>query len=860
MKPILIVIFSLLCCFRAQGDEDLAAYWPLDEGEGSVARDQSGNGHDGQIRGEIKWVEGREGKALSFDGRSTFIDCGNPPSLDIEDEITIECWVKLNSHRGGGIVNKYFPSSGYYLTASWRDNSLPYFFVRQNKNASVVFGKMMEVGQWHHLMGMAKKDGLLRLYLDGNLKQETELGHGFGNKTSNLLIGVYQSDYFDGVMDEIKIHKRTVLDNKIIGESFRKHLRPFNELMERANFEKKLAKLGAGKDINALRFSHLFAPKLSALKEKSAQLAANFPNLIESEWQDQFQTLELSLLQFDKILRAFEAREINIRDFLCTVVQPVSERKILPMDTFVPGSLDNKMAITACPGEYQPGSFVISAFSELSSLSLESDGLQSSTAKISAANVRIRVVKCWYQAGTAWFDIQQRKTRKILVPELLLNDDSLVRVDTEKQENYLKIIRAGKEEYVWISNPDEQNKRGHPTIAELPVRDSPALLPLAIPAGQNKQFWVTIKVPDDTPAGTYQGSIKLKNHDTEIHEIKIILEVLPFQLAPPVFTSSIYYGAKLDKTGVGAITEDLKNEKQLKAEFENLFAHGVSNIVCYQNFDEELLDQYLAIKAASGMNNTPLYYLEMGVYNYFRNCPKDQLPLLAKRVQTIVEFAQKRRIPEVYFYALDEAKEANLKKQREAWDVVHQAGGKIFVAGGRGQNFKLMGDIQDLLICAGPLSKDEAAQWHSKGHQIWSYANPQAGVENPEIYRRNYGLLLWQNGYDGACTFAYQTSMGNIWNDFDHKNYRDHNFTYPTVDGVIDTIAWEGYREGIDDVRYLSTLLKAIEENKNSANAGKKQQALEAQKYLKSFDAEKGDSDSIRREIIRHILELRKLG
>ena len=32
-----------------------------------------------------------------------------------------------------------------------------------------------------------------------------------------------------------------------------------------------------------------------------------------------------------------------------------------------------------------------------------------------------------------------------------------------------------------------------------------------------------------------------------------------------------------------------------------------------------------------------------------------------------------------------------------------------------------------------------------------------------------------------------------------------------TVDGVIDTIAWEGYREGVDDVRYVTTLQKAIE-------------------------------------------------
>ena len=32
-------------------------------------------------------------------------------------------------------------------------------------------------------------------------------------------------------------------------------------------------------------------------------------------------------------------------------------------------------------------------------------------------------------------------------------------------------------------------------------------------------------------------------------------------------------------------------------------------------------------------------------------------------------------------------------------------------------------------------------------------------------------------------------------------------FTYPTSDGVIDTVQWEGFREGVDDTRYLATLL-----------------------------------------------------
>jgi len=103
--------------------------------------------------------------------------------------------------------------------------------------------------------------------------------------------------------------------------------------------------------------------------------------------------------------------------------------------------------------------------------------------------------------------------------------------------------------------------------------------------------------------------------------------------------------------------------------------------------------------------------------------------------------------------------------------------------------------------------------WHSYGHKIFLYNRPQVGIENSEIYRRNYGFALWNAGYDGAMDFAYQFKFGqSIWNDYDSgvrvQNIRDHVFAYPVSDGVIDTVQWEGFREGVDDTRYVATLMK----------------------------------------------------
>ena len=48
--------------------ESIVGLWLLDEGRGDVAGDASGNDHDGKLLLEPKWVDGKFGKALEFDG------------------------------------------------------------------------------------------------------------------------------------------------------------------------------------------------------------------------------------------------------------------------------------------------------------------------------------------------------------------------------------------------------------------------------------------------------------------------------------------------------------------------------------------------------------------------------------------------------------------------------------------------------------------------------------------------------------------------------------------------------------------------------------------------------------------------
>lgn len=273
--------------------------------------------------------------------------------------------------------------------------------------------------------------------------------------------------------------------------------------------------------------------------------------------------------------------------------------------------------------------------------------------------------------------------------------------------------------------------------------------------------------------------------------------------------------------------------------------HGVTKPTLYQEFgDGELLKEYLSMRKSAGIDNDPLYYLGVLTWNDIG---------LIKR---FLNFASKNGIHEVHVFGIDEATGKNLATQRDKWMEIHKLGGKIFVGGYRGEHFEKMGDIQDLFICAYYPYKKEAEKWHSVHHKIWCYSNPQGGVEDPEIYRRNFGLLLWQNDYDGAGTYAYQHGFENIWNDFDHSVYRDHNFTYPTVDGVIGTIAWEGYREGVDDIRYMTKLQQVIATAEKSRDKKLKDTAAKAKAYLKTIDAAKDDLDIVRAKMVDYIVKL----
>lgn len=529
--------------------------------------------------------------------------------------------------------------------------------------------------------------------------------------------------------------------------------------------------------------------------------------------------LRVAIENLKKIVRRREPCLLFVQN------DPITNYRNLPQSVLVDGELRDDISIFGSPGEYIPAGILVRP-ARNTTVTMRVSDLRRGEAVISADQLDLRVVKVWYQAG-----YQVSETNKhVLTPELLLYDDRLVEVDSAAKRNMVRDLDA--------------------------PRDAETLQPVDIAADEVRQFWLTVHVPDGAAPGKYSGTLTVECAGLPARELKLQIEVLPIELAASYLDYGIYYRGQLIDAVPGVVNSDHKTPRQLEAEFRNLKAHGILWPDVYQKFEPRLLDAYLDLKEKAGLPVDPLYYLGVGTAGDLSTPAKvaERLEL----VRQVLTYARSRGIERVYFYGQDEAMGDALKSQRQIWQAIHQLGGKIWVACSPGF-FDLVGDLLDLPVVARQ-SPAEVPRVQALGRKIWNYSKPGA-IEAPFSQRYFMGLWLVKSGMDGSHTYAYQhaqgpgKAMGRPWDDFDDANYRAINYTYPTVDGVVDTLQWEAVREAVDDVRYLSTLRRTIAEAKDSGKVNAVHLAEQAQTWLNDLDIT-GDLHALRRALADRIIEL----
>lgn len=228
-----ISLMLLLVGFQAIAQKDaLVLYYTFDENSGDTVEDLSGNGNDGAING-AEWGAGKYGSALTFvRADRDFVLVEDDSTLNPTAEISYMAWfVSENYTNANGIISKY-TGAGNQRSYNFRlHHTLPNALSTEVTSngawqpgvsaTDVHSTTILNDGQWHHGTITFKAGDFLRMYVDGELVDESAAGATeslFDNNTP-MRIGVDFNDedkrFFDGSIDEVAVFNRALTEEEI---------------------------------------------------------------------------------------------------------------------------------------------------------------------------------------------------------------------------------------------------------------------------------------------------------------------------------------------------------------------------------------------------------------------------------------------------------------------------------------------------------------------------------------------------------------------------------------------------------------------------------------------------------------------
>ena len=216
-------LWAICASSAATAEPGLVGYWRFDEGEGAVAKDGSGRGHDGAIHG-AGFVRRGDGFALRLDGEDDYVEIAPAADFAGRDEGAFALWFRPQRWQGG-LVD--WSSSG-----SWQDIRLTLSFNTYHRQESdAIFLVNLADGEgsrhtqlprpakdtWTHL-AVSFRGGQATVYGDG---QVLAVFSGYAPKRDGLplWIGRCQGlgrDFFAGEIDEVRVYDRALTHDDVL--------------------------------------------------------------------------------------------------------------------------------------------------------------------------------------------------------------------------------------------------------------------------------------------------------------------------------------------------------------------------------------------------------------------------------------------------------------------------------------------------------------------------------------------------------------------------------------------------------------------------------------------------------------------
>ncbi len=204
--------------------DGLVGYWKMDESGNSDRFDSSGNGNtlSESVGDDIDAVTGTFGKGADFENstaeqESVSISDALHKGLDITGALTVCAWVNPETVAYSSIIGKFSsPNLSYDLHLQANGSIIFYVssdgttYAQSNSNSSQI-----TTNSWSHVCGVYT-GRTIQTFVQGSPNgASTAYDLGIFSGSADVVVGGAWGDYFDGIIDEVRVYNRALSDGEI---------------------------------------------------------------------------------------------------------------------------------------------------------------------------------------------------------------------------------------------------------------------------------------------------------------------------------------------------------------------------------------------------------------------------------------------------------------------------------------------------------------------------------------------------------------------------------------------------------------------------------------------------------------------
>lgn len=196
---------------------DLVAWWPFDENEGTIARDQGPAQYSAHLEGAAAFAPGRIGNAISLDGKTAMLRVPGFKGIGGSRPRSIAAWIRTRQ-AVGEIV-------------SWGSNEPGkmwiFGFIRGRigvtpRGGYLYMQQAVHDDKWHHVAAVMEEGSPpnlydhVRLYLDGSPAEIHDIGLlDLWPIDTGSDLEVVIGRRFAGLIDDLRIYGRALTDEEV---------------------------------------------------------------------------------------------------------------------------------------------------------------------------------------------------------------------------------------------------------------------------------------------------------------------------------------------------------------------------------------------------------------------------------------------------------------------------------------------------------------------------------------------------------------------------------------------------------------------------------------------------------------------